>query len=164
MSPLPTSPLSSLHSAGDGVTASGDVKKPAAKKMKYTDDVCIALIQAMCRKHIGDPEELKVKGDNNDKRWERIASEPPFGAYLKTGQLSGWRPLYGKGRELLIDYANTLESEKYHTGGGTVKRPLWWARCEKELDTLHVVCLLSCTSPSDIVVATHSCYKARRGQ
>lgn len=138
---LPTSPNPALVSA-DLVTNSTAINKPS--KMKYTDDLLVALIKAMFLHHVGDPTPApKREKMNLEQRWERIANEAPFSAFLQSGALSSWRALYGKGRTLLNDYGAAMRAEKYHTGGGSPKRPAWWSQCEKELDTLHTVCLLA---------------------
>ena len=94
----------------------------------------------MYRHRVGDPTPApKREKLSSEQRWERIANEAPFGALLQSGALSGWRPLYGKGRTLLQDYGTAMRAEKYSTGGGSPKRPQWWAMCEKELDTLYTV-------------------------
>lgn len=94
---------------------------------------------------VGDPD---YHGASYDTTWETIIHESPWDAYAAKGYT--WRQLYNKGKEIIRDYADQINGEKYHTGGGSPKRPSWWAQCEKELDTLMTV---RCTHSSQLTSA-----------
>ena len=103
--------------------------------MRYTPDLQVELIKAMYRHRVFDPDYRKSEKGSNDAIWERIMGEEPWSRYVATGQLSNWRALYGKGRDLVVDYEHKLQADKYHTGGGTLPKT-WVDSCMKEMTSL----------------------------